>query len=154
MCIPRSDSQASIQHCAITTHHCSQIDNDRIDPDNAKWLSANTSENPGVPSIRRMYCRAYLPDGLLRRDTAFPIAGHAFGNRIGAEWHSRCRSGTLRLMIRQLDPPPGSVLAGHKQVHKKCYGVPSVLRIYVCCRGSADCTIWDVSAYHEVPGGG
>jgi hypothetical protein len=111
-------------------------------------------KNPEVPSILKMYCRTYLPDGLECRETAFPIAGHVFSNRIGAEWHSRCRSGTLRLMIWQLDSPPGSALAGHKQVHQKCYGVLSVLRIYVCCRGSADCTAWDVSAWHEVPGGG
>jgi hypothetical protein len=72
-----------------------------------------------VPSIVGMYCRTYLGDGLSCRDTAFPIAGHVFCNRIGTDWRSGCRSGTLRLMIRQLDPPPGNVLAGHQQDHKK-----------------------------------
>jgi hypothetical protein len=40
-------------------------------------------KNPRVAFILRMYCRTYLPDGLECRDTAFPIAGHVFSNRIG-----------------------------------------------------------------------
>jgi hypothetical protein len=111
-------------------------------------------KNPGVPSILWMYCRTYLLNALLRRDTAFPNAVHVFCNRIGAKWHSRCRSGTLRLMIRQLDPPPDSALAGHKRVHQNVIECCPYLGYTHVAAAVPVVLHGTFPAYHEVPGSG
>jgi hypothetical protein len=91
---------------------------------------------------------------LRRVYTAFPSAGHVFCNRIGAKWHSRCRSGSSRLMIRQLDPPPGSALAGHKRVHQNVIECRLYLGYTYVAAAVPVVLHGTFSAYHEVPGSG